>query len=139
MSLLLIFQKAIHNYLDNRCIRCYKDLHIYLNLSPYLNVEEPRFEECNQHKFLTLSLKLFSDVSGKPATILLSALAPIKTRGMLLLFVIFPTFIHDYIGKRQWQKKQLRNENFPLPLRWGVSPSPPLLLITFDFMQPLCI
>lgn len=53
-----------------------------MDLSPYLNMEEPTLKGCNQRKVLTLSPTLFSDDVpwAKGASILfLSSIVPIRT------------------------------------------------------------
>ena len=45
----------------NRSFYRQKDIDLYMDISPYLNMEEPTLKGCNQRKVLTLSTTLFSD------------------------------------------------------------------------------
>ena len=83
-----------------------KDIDLYMDLSPYLNMEEPTLKGCNQRKVLTLSPTLFSDDVpwAKGATILfLSSIVPIRTSGLvrfLLLSTQFSVFVRDHVGRK---------------------------------------
>jgi len=79
---------------------------LYLDLSPYLNMEEPTLKGRNQRKVLTLSPTLFSDDApwAKGATILfLSSIVPIRTSGLVrfvLLSTQFSVFVRDHVGRK---------------------------------------
>ena len=81
-------------------------LSISLDLSPYLNMEEPTLKRRNQRKVLTLSPTLFSDDVpwAKGATILfLSSIVPIRTSGLVrfvLLSTQFSVFVRDHVGRK---------------------------------------
>jgi len=77
-----------------------------MDISPYLNMEEPTRKGCNQRKVLTLSPTLFSDDVpwAKGATILfLSSIVPIRTSGLVrfvLLSTQFSVFVRDHVGRK---------------------------------------
>ena len=78
-----------------------------MDISPYLNMEEPTLKGCNQRKVLTtLSTTLFSDDVpwAKGDTILfLSSIVPIRTSGLVcfvLLSTQFSVFVRDHVGRK---------------------------------------
>lgn len=90
----------------NRSLYRQKDIDLYMDISPYLNMEEPTRKGCNQRKVLTLSTTLFSDdvpwAKGAPI-IFLSSTVPIRTSGLVrFLFqsIKFFVFVRDHVGRK---------------------------------------
>ena len=95
-----------------------------MDISPYLNMEEPTRKGCNQRKVLTLSTTLFSDdvpwAKGAPI-IFLSSTVPIRTSGLVrFLFqsIKFFVFVRDHVGRKVVCRGAAVKRRFP-PFHWS--------------------
>lgn len=72
-----------------------------MDLSPYLNMEEPTQQGRNQRKVLTLSPTLFSDdVPEPPFSFFLQSFRSGQVVRFVLLSTQFSVFVRDHVGRK---------------------------------------